>query len=168
MNAKDARLFYEEQTFPQRRIRLVIAVPPFILTLLAIWQVVLGHPWGKQPMSNASLIGWTIFLWLVYTRLVLVRLVTELLPNGLTVSMRGLWRKRRIPLSDIQSVAVVKFNPLRDYGGYGIRTTRQGTAYIANGNDGVRIQLSKGATVIIGSQRSKELTEAIGRSNRAR
>jgi len=161
------RFFHEEQSFRQRRVRVLLAVPPSILLLLVVWQVVLGHPWGKQPMSNASLIGWTIFLWLVYLRLVLVRLVTELRPHELLVSMRGLWRKRRIPVNDIKSVEIVKFDPVRDYGGYGIRTTRQGTAYIAGGNDGVRLQLVSGATVLIGSGRSKELAEAISRSLRA-
>jgi hypothetical protein len=167
MSRKAERLFYEEQTFRQRRIRLLVAVPPSILTLLAIWQVVLGHPWGKQPMSNASLVGWTIFLWLVYIRLVRVRLVTELRSHELLVSMRGLWRTRRIALSDIKSVEVVKFDPVRDYGGYGIRTTRQGTAYIAGGSDGVRLELASGATVLIGSERSKEWVEAISRLIRA-
>jgi hypothetical protein len=167
MSRKAERLFYEEQTFRQRRIRVLLAVPPSLLLLLVIWQAVLGHPWGKRPMSNASLIGWTIFLWLVYLRLVRIRLVTELRLQELLVSMRGLWRTRRIPLSDIKSVEVVEFDPVRDYGGYGIRITRHGTAYIAGGNDGVRLQLIGGALVLIGSERSKELAEAISRLIRA-
>jgi hypothetical protein len=163
MSRKAEHLFYEEQTFRQRRIRVLLAVPPSLLLLLVIWQAVLGHPWGKRPMSNASLIGWTIFLWLVYLRLVRIRLVTELGPSELLVSMRGLWRTRRIRLSDIKSLEVIKFDPVRDYGGYGIRITRHGTAYIAGGNDGVRLQLISGALVLIGSERSKELAEAISR-----
>ena len=140
MSLKVEGLFYEEQTLRQRRIRILLAVPPFILLVLVIWQAVLGHPWGKHPMSNASLVGWTIFLWLVYLRLVRIRLVTEVRPSELQVSMRGLWRKRRIPVNDIKSLEVVKFDPVRDYGGYGIRITRHGTAYIASGNEGVRLQ----------------------------
>ena len=167
MSRKDADLFYEEQTFRQRRIRLLLAVPPAILTLLIIWQVVLGHPWGKHPMSNGSLIGWTIFLWLVYLRLVRVRLVTELGPSELLVSMRGLWRTRRIPVNDIKSVEAITFDPIRDYGGYGIRVTRHGTAYIAGGNNGVRLRLTRGAPVVVGSQRATELAGAISRLNRA-
>jgi hypothetical protein len=167
MTRRAERLFFEEQAFRQRRMRLLLAVPPSILLLLAIWQVVLGHPWGKHPMSNAGLIGWTLFLWFVYVRLVRVRLVTELAPSELLVSMRGLWRRRRIPVSDIKSVEVITFDPVRDFGGYGIRATRHGTAYIAGGNDGVRLQLTSGATVLIGSERSKELADAIGRLNSA-
>jgi hypothetical protein len=149
MSRKAERLFYEEQTFRQGRIRILLAVPPSILLVLVIWQVVLGHPWGKHPMSNASLVGWAIFLWLVYLRLVRIRLVTELGPSELLVSMRGLWRTRRIPLSDIKSFEVVKYDPVRDYGGYGIRITRHGIAYIAGGSDGVRLQLISGATVLV-------------------
>src|SRR5260370_30223068 len=112
MCRKAERLFYEEQAFRQRRVRFLLAVPPSVLLLLVIWQVVLGHPWGNHPMSNASLIGWTIFLWLVYVRLARVRLVTELLPTELVVSMRGLWRSRRIPVNDIKSVEVITFDPV--------------------------------------------------------
>jgi hypothetical protein len=165
MCRRSERLFYEEQAFRQRRMRLLLAVPPSLLLLLVMWQVVLGHPWGNHPMSNASLIGWTIFLWLVYVRLVRVRLVTKLGPSELLVSMRGMWRRRRIPVSDIKSVDVITVDPVRDYGGYGIRTTRNGTAYIAGGNDGVRLKLTGGATVVIGSERSKELADAIHRLN---
>lgn len=156
--------FHEEQNLRQHRTLILVAIPPVVLLLLLIWQVVLGHSWGKRPMSNGSLIGWTIFGWLVYIRLITVRLVTEVRPGELLVSMLGLWRKRRIPLAEVKSAAVVTFHPVRDYGGYGIRTTRNGVAYIAGGNDGVRLELTKGAPVVIGSRRAKELAAAIEQS----
>src|ERR1700676_5309878 len=127
-------LFHEEQILGPPSIRLLLAVPPSILFLLLIWQVVLGHPWGRHPMPNASLIGWTIFLWLVYLRLISIRLITELGPGELAVALRGFWRTRRVPVTDIKSVEVITFNPLRHFGGYGIRTTRKGKAYLASGN----------------------------------
>jgi hypothetical protein len=154
-------IFHEEQRFRLRRQRVLLAIPPVGMTLLLIWQVILGHPWGKEPLSNASVIGWTIFLWLVYLRLVTVRLVTEVRPGEIAVAMRGLWRARRIPLGDIKSATAVSYDPTRDYGGYGIRTTRSGTAYIAAGNRGVRLELSKGGTVLVGSERPEELLSAI-------
>jgi hypothetical protein len=63
MRQKSDLLFYEKQRFALRRIGFALATPPCIMLGLVIWQVVLGHSWGKQPMSNASVIGWTIFLW---------------------------------------------------------------------------------------------------------
>ncbi len=145
------------------RLRILLAIPPALMVGLVLWQVVLGHPWGKQPMSNASIIGWTIFLWLVYFRLVTVRLMTNVSARELSVAMRGLWRERRIPMGEIQSAKIVTYDPVRDWGGYGIRTTGRGKAYIASGNRGVRIELAKGGMILIGSARPEELASAINR-----
>ena len=93
------------------------------------------------------MIGWTVFLWLVYLRLVTVRLVTDVRPSELTVAMRGFWRERHIPLSEIKSARSSPTIAVRDYGGYGIRTTRRGKAYIAGGDRGVRLDLVKGGVV---------------------
>jgi hypothetical protein len=161
MRRGSSAFFHEEQSFRQRRLWLLLAIPPFGLLLLVIWQVVLGHPWGRQPMSNAGLIGWTVFLWLVYVRLLTVRLVTDVHSGEVSVAMRGLWRRRRIPLSDIKSSKVVAYDALRDFGGYGIRSTARGKAYIAGGNRGVRLELKRGGPLLIGSQRPEELELAI-------
>jgi hypothetical protein len=156
-------LFRERQSFRQRRVRILLAIPPAAMLLLLVWQVILGHPWGTTPMSNAKIIGWTVFLWLVYLRLVTVGLVTQVGSGELTVGMRGLWRESHIPLNQIKSAKVVTFDAARDYGGYGIRTTRRGKAYIAGGNRGVRLELVKGGAALIGSARPEELLAAIHR-----
>ncbi len=159
--ADGSRLFQESQRLPMRRAAIAMALPPCGMLALLIWQVVLGHPWGKQPVSNASIVGWTIFLWLIYFRLLTVRLFTEVRDGQLLVAMRGFWRKRRVSLSDIQSVEVITYDPLRDFGGYGIRYTRSATAYIADGNRGVRLKLLSGPTLVIGSQKPNELADAL-------
>jgi hypothetical protein len=115
-------------------------------------------------MSNASVIGWTIFLWVVYLRLMTVRLVTDLREGKLIVAMRGLWRARRISLSEIASVESASFDPEREYGGYGIRSNRQETAYLAAGSRGVRVMLSNGARIVVGSQRAEELADMLHRA----
>lgn len=131
------------------------------MLVLLIWQVILGHPWGTQPMSNANVIGWTVFLWLVYFRLITVRLVTEVRNAELVVAMRGLWRSRRVPLDRIQSVETITHDPAHDYGGYGIRSMGQGKAYVARGTQGVRVTLASGEKLIVGSQRPDQLSAAL-------
>lgn len=130
----------------------------------AVWQVALGHPWGSSTVSNASVVGWTIFLWLIYFRLITIKLVTEVFPDELRVSMRGLWRSARIRVDRIRSLRTVTFDP-RDWGGYGMRSTTRGRAYIARGKQGVELQMSGGAIVLIGSQRPAELERAIRRAS---
>jgi hypothetical protein len=157
MRRNSGRLFYEKQRFSLRRIGLTLAAPPCVMLGLLIWQVVLGHPWGKQPLSNANVVGWTVFIWVIYFRLITVHLVIEVSDRELLVGLHGLWRPRRVPLGEIQAVETVTFDPERDYGGYGIRSGRKGKAYLASGNRGVRLKLVNGATLVVGSQRSEEL-----------
>ena len=131
------------------------------MLVLLIWQVVLGHSWGKAPMSNGNIIGWTIFLWLIYFRLITVRLVTQIRGGELIVAMRGLWRSRHVPLDRIQSVETIDHDPVRDYGGYGIKSTRAGTAYLAGGGGGVRLTLAGGEKLVVGSHRADELARLL-------
>ncbi len=136
------------------------------MTGFMVWQVVLGHPIGKQPPSNASLITLTVFLLIVYWRLVTVRLCTDVTPERIRVRMRGFWRERRIAPADIKSMKVITYDPVRDFGGYGIRKTRRGTAMIARGVRGVRLELSSGGVVVIGSSKVEELAGAIRKARR--
>jgi hypothetical protein len=135
--------------------------PPAGMSILLVWQVVLGHPWGKQPMSNAALIVWTIFIWLLFARLITVRLVTDVVGDRVIVRMRGFWRSQSIPLSIIADATPVSFHPVEDYGGYGIRSTKCGKAYIAGGECGVRLKLRDGSCVLIGSHHSKQLAKVL-------
>jgi hypothetical protein len=153
--------FREVQRFPLRRIAVALASPPCFMLGLLIWQVLLGHTWGKHPMSNGDVIGWTVFLCLVYLRLITVRLSTQVRGRELVIALRGLWRSRRIPLDRIQSVEIITFDVIRDYGGYGIRSTRQGKAYVAAGSRGVRLTLAGGEKVVMGSERPQELAAAL-------
>jgi hypothetical protein len=153
-------LFREEQRFRQLSIRLLPAILPAGFTLLLIWQVVLGHSAGPQPMANGDVIGWTIFLWLIYLRLVTIKLVTTVEPGKLSISLRGLWTIRRIPLADVGKAEAVTYSAA-DYGGYGIRLTKYGKAYIASSDWGVQLTLAKGGKVLVGSQRAEELAKAI-------
>ena len=155
--ARSQPLFYEVQRLPLRRIAVVLAIPPCGMLALLVWQVLLGHSWGRQPLSDANIIGWTVFLWILYVRLITVRLVTEVRDTMLIVTLRGFWRSRRIPLRDIRSVETIHYDPVRDYGGYGIRTHGSVKAYVASGEQGVRLKLASGASVVLGSQTPDEL-----------
>jgi len=139
----------------------MLAIPPVALLLLLIWQVLLGHKWGREPVSNGDVIGWTIFLWLVYLRLITVRMVTEVGARELRIALRGVWRSRRIPLDAIQAVETVSHDIARHYGGYGIRTATDGRAYVAGGSRGVRLTLKGGEKLMVGSERPEELAAAL-------
>jgi hypothetical protein len=154
-------LFRETQSFRQTRLRVVTAIPPVGMLVVLIWQVVLGHPLGKTPLSNASVIGWTIFLFIIYIRLVTVRLVTEVAPGQVLIKLSGLWRSTRIYLTTVRLVDIVTFDPIRDWGGFGIRSNKDGRAYIAGGTHGVQLTFADGEKALIESQTPGKLASSI-------
>jgi len=164
MSRRPAPLFHEEQAFRQHKVLFLLAILPAGFLIVSIWQVALGHPLGTHPLSNGNVIGWTGFLWLLYLRLITLKLVTNVEAARLTVSIGGLWSVRKISLAQIRNVEVVTYDPAIDYGGYGIRLARKGRAYIAAGNQGVRLTPAKGMKVLVGSQRPQELFKAIAAS----
>jgi len=150
MSGKPPILFEEGQTFDQLRVRLVLAIPPAAMFCLTIWHVGFGRPWGKQTMSNTSITVWTLFLCLVYLRLITIQLITRVHADRISLSLQDIWRLQRVFLSKVKSAEAVTYDPARDYGGYGIRSARRGRAYIARGSSGVSLELTKGGHILIG------------------
>lgn len=161
MKRRDPLLFSEVQRFRQWYTRVVLAFPPAALLFITCRQVIWHKPWGKPPTSDGGLIFLSLLLTAVYLRLITVKLVTSVRQQELSVGLRGLWRRRRIPLGDVRSARVVTYDAVADFGGYGIRSGSRGTAYIARGNRAAELVLSGGAKLLIGSQRPAELVQAI-------
>ncbi|MCA9279774.1 MAG: hypothetical protein H6815_09330 [Phycisphaeraceae bacterium] len=90
---------------------------------------------------------------------------TTVTTNELRVRVRPFWGKA-IQLQQITSASAVKYNPLVDTGGWGIRRSRKyGNVYNMAGDRGVHIVYtdanSKERNMLIGSMRSDELVAAI-------
>ena len=143
---------------------LVLAMPPAALIFVTVRQLVWHHPWGTPAVSNGGLLFLAVLLVVVYVRLITVRLVTDLRPAEIAVGLRGLWRKRRIPLYQVRTARAVEYDPIRDFGGYGVRSGFRGQAYIARGNRGVELELQDGRKVLIGSQDAARLVRLIAAS----
>jgi hypothetical protein len=67
------------------------------------------------------------------------------------------WKYRKIKIDNIESIKVVDYDPIADYGGWGIRFGRNGRAYTVKGNHGMYIrQVGKGP-ILIGTSRPGEI-----------
>jgi hypothetical protein len=159
--ARPPVIFHEEQPFRQRYGKMALATPPGALLFVTIRQLVWHHPWGNPPVSNGELVFLSVLLVLVYVRLITVRLVTDLRPAEIAVGLHGLWRRRTISLSQIRTARPVEYDPIRDFGGYGIRSGLRGQAYIADGTSAVELELQDGRKVLIGSRESARLAKQI-------
>lgn len=88
-------------------------------------------------------------------------LTTTVTPEHLVVRFRP-FRARRIPLAEVASAEPVRYDPILDAGGWGVRSSKKfGRVYNVSGERGVHVTLADGASLLIGSERPDDLAEAI-------
>jgi hypothetical protein len=94
-----------------------------------------------------------------------LRLQTEVRADGIYLKLWPLHRSfRRISWSEIERYESIRYRPLRDFGGWGIRWAPGKIAYNVSGNRGVWFERTDGRGVLVGSQRPEELVSAIDES----
>lgn len=131
-------------------------------------QLVLGKPWGDNPMSKTGLLITGICLIAGVGALVAIifsgSLITEVRSDGFYYRFSPFVnRLKRIPIEQIASTEAKKFNPILNYGGWGIRRSlfRRTTVYNISGNKGVLITLKTGRRFMFGTQRLDEMRKAL-------
>ena len=165
--------FEEEQRFRQPWLWAIVLLSTVILLVVfgygLIQQLILKEPFGDNPASDTGLIIAAVptfvlgggSTWLLY----IMKLTTKVDSNCLHIVFTPL-RRRDIPLNDIARWEARTYRPIRDYGGWGIKVGRRGWAYNVSGNQGVELELTNGKKLLIGSQRSEELSAAIATAKR--
>ena len=114
--------------------------------------------------ETQSFSPWVIFLILgvvaLLAALLSLRLTTTVTPQEISIRYGFLYRTR-LPLSEIALAEAVEYAPIREYGGWGIRGSRRRRALNARGNQGVLLTRSDGTTLLVGSQKPRELLRAL-------
>jgi len=91
-----------------------------------------------------------------------LKLETEVRSDGLYVRFFPFHLKfKRFGVEELSECYARQYRPLLEYGGWGIKCGRKGRAYNVSGNKGVQLVFKNGKQLLIGSQREKELEEAI-------
>jgi len=170
MSRSPDALFYEVQHFREQRLALLL--PPAALFMIVFFaytmfqQLVRGQPVGDEPMSDTMLVIMgpfyillgSFFLWLYLGG----KLTTEVRPTGVFVRFFPIHRSsRQFHPETIESCEVLTYRPIRDFGGWGIRRGVKGRAYNVSGNQGAYLTMRDGKRLLIGSQKSQMLVEAI-------
>ena len=162
-------LVQEEQKFNQTWIILLIygilMLNLFIFGNGFIKQIIMGEPWGDKPMSDTALIITTLMALGISAGLVvlfnLAKLKTVIHQDGIDVTFPPFFsREKSFRKEQISHVEVRKYNPVLEYGGWGVRAgLSKGKAYNVKGNLGIQLQLDNGKKILIGTQK-KELAES--------
>ena len=154
--------FREEQRFNQWWIWLIIALCSGIWIWLFVQQIIIGKPFGNNPMSDTG-----VFLTLIMPVMVILlfrflKLETVIDDEGVKCRFKPFQRKFKTFLpQDIEKFEVKKYNPILEYGGWGIRYGRKGTAFNVRGNMGLYLELKNYKTFLIGTQTPDSLRYAV-------
>ena len=166
-------VFRERQHFRQTWLWIVFVLPlPPVWILLAFalhQQLVVGKPFGNQPASDAELVMIAIVATLLPLFIAALiwssSLETEVSTEELILRFRPFHlRPRRYALREIARCEARRYDPLGEFGGWGIRKgwrRGSGWAYNVSGTEGVQLDFHDGRRLLIGSQRAADLAAAI-------
>ena len=163
-------LFREVQQFRQWWLQAIVLGASGLVIAVSAWeivrQLVSGRPLreGLIPDAALAILGLVciaIFGILLPLFFFSMRMITEIRPDGLYVRFFPFHRTfRHTPWENVAAFEAVAYRPIRDYGGWGIRYGAKGRAYNVSGNRGLRLSMTDGRRLMIGSARTEELRDA--------
>jgi hypothetical protein len=152
---RPAAAVYREDQYFDWRVYAVIALVGLVTGL----GLLRGRVWSRE-VAVGLIIGVAFLMFAVF---IILHMTTEVGPTGLCVWFG--WAPaspRVVSIHAIRSVEVVTYRPIAEYGFWGSRARRDGErAFIARGTRGVRLELTDGTRLLIGSQRPEALAAVL-------
>ncbi len=155
--------FREEQRFRQPWLWLIVVGTAGMAWYGAATQLLMGRPFGDRPAAD----GLLLIIWLAFgVGLPLffraLRLVTVVDAAGVHYRFVPFHLAARVLARGyIAGYEARTYKPLREYGGWGIRSGRGGDAYNVSGDRGVQFVLAGGKRILLGTQRPAEFVAAL-------
>ncbi len=156
-------IFSEEQRFRQTWVWALIVIISVIVWSSTIQQILFNHPIGSKPVTDSAM----IILWLIFGILFPIffyklKLTTEVRKKGIYIRFFPLQLTfKRIAIEKLKKYEIRTYNPILEYGGWGIRYGRKGKAYNVSGNIGIQLEFKNGKRLLIGSQKPEEFYRGI-------
>lgn len=158
------KLFTERQYFRQIWLwALLIIINGFIIYGL-ISQVFFGRTFGDKPISNELLFFVTLGVLLLTLLFVFLRLDTVIKQDGVYYRFLPFqWTYKKISWDRISKSFVRQYNPITEYGGWGLRTGLfgKGQAFNVSGDKGLQLVYDNGKKFLLGTQRPDEIEQAL-------
>lgn len=126
-------------------------------TLVCIVNYILYNHLGETDASaiytSFSVFGLLCFIFII------IRLETRYSNDGVEYKLFPFQLKfKKILWSDTVDREIVKYKPISDFGGWGLRKNKSGTAITAKGNIGFSfVQISTTKKILLGTQKPEEL-----------
>lgn len=141
----------------------------------SILQLGFGKAFGNNPMSNIMLISLTILIILFSIFFLSSNLQTYINEEGIYIKYFPFHFKfKHFAWENIEKVRVRGYNPIVEYGGWGIKTARFNLlsfqfskkgkiAYSVSGRNGLEILMKDGRKIMIGTRSPNSMEETLGK-----
>jgi len=154
--------FKETQRYPAKWLWSLSSIGILLLAAITFW------PWVFQGVSLQNLDYSTLialgFLLLIIAYFASSNLNLTLTHFGVTVRLRPWQLKPDLyPWENIAQVYIRKYDPIKEFGGWGLRASTKGNAVSLYGNTGLQLVFKRGDTLLIGTLQPESLSSAIQR-----
>jgi len=158
-------LFTEVQKQNQKWIWFLLIV----ITLVTFWgivqQIFFNIPFGNHPIPNWGLLVMTGVPILILVMLFSTRLFTKITNSGISYQFKPFHKNSKIiEWREVNSCYVRIYAPIKEYGGWGVRTAfngKNGKAFNVSGNIGIQLELKNGKKILIGTQKPKDVEKIL-------
>jgi hypothetical protein len=160
-------LFKEEQQFRQWWYLLTLIgsiVPIMIFCIYALYQqTVRGSQVGNSPAPNLVLVILFFVLGFMLWGSLIMKLEVWIDQDGIHYRFFPMiYKNKLITKEQIQRFEIRKYNPIFDYGGWGVRRgLKWGKVLSVSGNIGLQLYLTNGKKLLFGTQRSQAILYAM-------
>ena len=159
-------IFSEKQRFTQWWIWVFLAGINLVFIYGIYKQVIIGQPFGDNPMNNVGLILVAILMFSLGVLFWSFQLETVITKSGIYVKYFPFHKAfRECTLAKISKLYVRQYKPLSEFGGWGIKFAVGGQAFNVSGNMGLQIEFMDGKKLLIGTNKPTELAEIINKIN---
>ena len=167
-------LYKEEQKFGSISLYLAMGLiytgVVALATYAAIKQFMYNEQWSSKPMSDNSLILMLVLMLVILVGAWLLlfgsKLIIKIEQNKIVYSFPPFINKELlIEASQIESYRLRKYQPIKEYGGWGIRKSNKkyGDAFNVKGSIGLQLVLKNKKRLLFGTQRPEAIKTAMNR-----
>lgn len=162
----DEALLTEQQRFKQIWLWIILFVVNIPLLIRIFRRVIKNQSFTAQHTSSSEFLTAGCLGLIVIVLFLFVRMDTVLKKDGIYVRFFPFHQNYRKYLwKEIAKVSVREYNPIRDFGGWGMREELfgKGKAYNVAGNKGIQLVFKDGSTLLIGTNKVNEVKELLAK-----
>jgi hypothetical protein len=154
----DSPIYTEKQRFKQWWLWLILFLSNGYILYKAYFQFVNSKNAIDKQMNINNIIIEIIIIFSINLLFYFIKLETRIDAKGITVRFFPFHLKERVyNWEEIKSANTRTYNPLLEYGGWGIRGFGNNRALNISGNKGLQLEFKNGKKLLIGTVKPSEI-----------